>query len=154
MHGRRLQHRAARGREPPEALGQRQAADEAAGWPSPADFAKGPEAGAEVVQVQIRPAEGLQACFGRGFGPDAGTLQKALGGPDLDLADLRARLAAFGQICRGRPAGGLIGSLPPAERFRWLTATRSTVLQTSAVHPGLTADAAATLARLFAALVL
>ena len=78
---------------------------------------------------------------------------RSLGGPALDLAELTARLGAFGEICRGRPAGGLIGSLPPAERFRWLTATRSTVLQTSEVHPGLTADAAATLARLFAELV-
>ena len=48
---------------------------------------------------------------------------------------------------------GLIGQLPIAERFRWLTATRSTVLQTSAVHPGLCDDAAATLARLFGELV-
>jgi hypothetical protein len=40
-----------------------------------------------------------------------------------------------------------------ASRFRWLTAQRSTVVQTSAVHPGLCDDAAATLARLFAELV-
>ncbi len=96
-------------------------------------------------------------CRAQGFLQCACALPEArlqpLGGPAFDLDDLRARLAAFGQICQGRPAGGLIGSLPPAERFRWLTATRSTVLQTSAVHPGLTADAAATLARLFAALV-
>ena len=45
------------------------------------------------------------------------------------------------------------GSLPVAERFRWLTATRSTVVQCSPLHPGRTADAAATLERLFAELV-
>ena len=77
----------------------------------------------------------------------------ALAGPQFDFEELEQRLAAFGQICRGQPEGGLIGRLALAERFRWLTATRSTVLQTSPVHPGLTADAAATLARLFGELV-
>ena len=74
-------------------------------------------------------------------------------GAHLDLPELRARLHAFERICRGRPAGGAIGRLPLAERFRWLTATRSTVVQTSAVHPGLCADAEQTLNRLFEQLV-
>ena len=78
---------------------------------------------------------------------------RALAGPQLDLADLHERLRAFERICRGRAEGGPIGQLPPASRFRWLTATRSTVVQTSPVHPGLCDDAAATLARLFAELV-
>lgn len=78
---------------------------------------------------------------------------RALFGSEPDLEELTARLAAFEQICRGRPAGGPIGRLAPAERFRWLTATRSTVVQTSAVHPGLGEDAEATLKRLFAQLV-
>ena len=77
----------------------------------------------------------------------------ALAGSQFDFEELHGRLAAFGQICRGRPEGGLIGSLGLAERFRWLTATRSTVLQTSPVHPGLCAEAGATLARLFEELV-
>ncbi len=72
----------------------------------------------------------------------------------LDLAELEERLRAFAKICAGRREGGLIGQLPPASRFRWLTATRSTVVQTSPVHPGLCADPAQTLARLFAELVL
>ena len=71
----------------------------------------------------------------------------------LDLDDLAARLRAFERICQGRAAGGPIGQLALAERFRWLTATRSTVVQTSPVHPGLCADAAETLARLHAQLV-
>lgn len=79
---------------------------------------------------------------------------RALAGDQLDLAELTARLQAFERICRGRPEGGTIGRLPLAERFRWLTATRSTVVQTSAVHPGLCQDAAATLAHLHAQLVL
>ncbi len=71
----------------------------------------------------------------------------------LDLADLAARLGAFDRICRGRPGGGPIGELPLAARFRWLTATRSTVVQTSPVHPGLCLNAAETLIRLHAQLV-
>ena len=78
---------------------------------------------------------------------------RALAGDQLDLLELTNRLRAFEQICQGRPAGGTIGRLPIAERFRWLTATRSTVVQTSPVHPGLCEDAAATLARLHAQLV-
>ena len=73
--------------------------------------------------------------------------------PALDQAEVAARLRAFEQICQGRAAGGVIGQLPVAERFRWLTATRSTVVQCSPLHPGRTADAAATLARLFEELV-
>ena len=72
---------------------------------------------------------------------------------ELDLAELQERLRAFERICAGRSAGGVIGQLPIAARFRWLTATRSTVVQTSPVHPGLCADAAETLTRLFAQLV-
>jgi len=72
---------------------------------------------------------------------------------ELDLDDLAARLRAFERICQGRAAGGPIGQLALAERFRWLTATRSTVVQTSPVHPGLCANAEKTLARLFGQLV-
>lgn len=73
--------------------------------------------------------------------------------PGLDQEEVAARLRAFEQICQGRAAGGVIGQLPVAERFRWLTATRSTVVQCSPLHPGRTADAAATLDRLFEQLV-
>ena len=72
---------------------------------------------------------------------------------DLDLDDLRARLLAIERICGGRAEGGPIGQLGLAERFRWLTAARSTVVQMSAVHPGLCHDPAATLERLFGELV-
>ena len=73
--------------------------------------------------------------------------------PGLDLAEIAARLHAFERICQGRATGGTIGQLPLAERFRWLTATRSTVVQCSPVHPGRCLDAAETLARLLAQLV-
>ncbi|WP_205502299.1 DUF3037 domain-containing protein [Rufibacter psychrotolerans] len=73
---------------------------------------------------------------------------------DLDLAELEERLQAFVRICSGGKTGGTIGQLPLASRFRWLTATRSTVVQTSAVHPGLCTDAQETLHRLQKQLVL
>lgn len=72
----------------------------------------------------------------------------------LDVVELQERLGSFERICRGRAEGGPIGQLPIAERFRWLTATRSTVVQTSAVHPGLCTNAGETLTRLFEQLVL
>lgn len=73
---------------------------------------------------------------------------------EADLNELRLRLDAFDRICAARPDGGPIALLPPASRFRWLTAARSTILQTSPVHPGLCIDPLETLERLFAQLVL
>ncbi len=72
---------------------------------------------------------------------------------DLDCPDLWKRLHAFERICAGGPGAGAIGKFRLPERFRWLTAARSTVLQTSPVHTGLCADAGETLGRLFATLV-
>lgn len=73
---------------------------------------------------------------------------------ELDLEVVKANLIAMEQICMGSKEGGAIGELDIASRFRWLTATRSTVLQTSKVHPGYTDNAANTLERLFCELVL
>ena len=73
---------------------------------------------------------------------------------DIDLADLKERLCAFNNICAGGSEGGKIGKMLPAERFRWLTSPRSTIIQTSAVHPGLCLDAKETLTKLFNQLVL
>ncbi|TDQ11601.1 DUF3037 domain-containing protein [Pedobacter metabolipauper] len=72
----------------------------------------------------------------------------------LDLAVIRQNLAAFEQICLGGKKSGPIGILDTASRFRWLTATRSTVLQTSKVHPGFCFDPEKTLFRLHKELVL
>jgi len=71
----------------------------------------------------------------------------------LDLGELKEQLYAFEQICLGAAEGGMIGRLPIASRFRWLTAARSTIVQTSPVHPGLCTDAFKTLAKLHAQLV-
>ncbi|WP_345948040.1 DUF3037 domain-containing protein [Mucilaginibacter sp. PAMB04274] len=72
----------------------------------------------------------------------------------LDVDDLQQNLHAFEQICLGSPQSGAIGKLDAASRFRWLTATRSTVVQASKVHPGFCADALVTLQKLHAQLVL
>jgi hypothetical protein len=72
----------------------------------------------------------------------------------LDIDEIRAHISSFEQIASGGGNSGPIGKLTPAERFRWLTATRSTVIQTSKVHPGLTHDPQAMLERLHKQLVL
>ncbi len=77
---------------------------------------------------------------------------KALG-CQLDLPEIAARLTAFEQVCRGGKEGGPIGAFPQASRFRWLTATRSTVVQTSRVHPGLCFNAMDTLQMLYKQIV-
>jgi len=71
-----------------------------------------------------------------------------------DAEDIKAHLHAFAEICRGSKDSGPIAKLDPASRFRWLTATRSTVVQTSKVHPGLCADPAETLNKLYGEQVL
>ncbi len=74
--------------------------------------------------------------------------------PSLDLQELAGHLSAFADVVRGGSGSGPIGKLALADRFRWLTAQRSTVLQTSRVHPGFCADPAGALDRLHTALVL
>lgn len=73
--------------------------------------------------------------------------------PTLDQEEVRAQLEVLRLVCAGGPAAGPIGALPPAERFHWLTAPRSTVVQTSPVHAGLTADPARTLDHLLETMV-
>ena len=57
-------------------------------------------------------------------------------------------LNAVQAVCDGATTGGPIGRLPPSERFHWLAATRSTVLQPSAVHTGICASPADALSRI------
>jgi hypothetical protein len=73
---------------------------------------------------------------------------------DLDLDEIEQRLNAFKLVCKGGKDGGTIGQLTIASRFRWLTATRSTIVQTSKVHPGFCEDPATTLKKLYEKLVL
>jgi hypothetical protein len=73
---------------------------------------------------------------------------------DIDIAGLEENLLSFKRICEGGKDGGPIGLLDAASRFRWLTATRSTVVQTSKVHPGFCIDGDETIQRLYNQLVL
>ena len=72
---------------------------------------------------------------------------------DLKSSEIEEHLLAFEQICAGGAKAGAIGELSLGERFRWLTAPRSTIVQTSPVHTGLCSDAGDTLARLLTKLV-
>ena len=73
--------------------------------------------------------------------------------PTLDLAEVKEHLCAFDIISLGGPEGGTIGMMDKPGRFRWMTATRSTVLQISNAHPGYTTDPEQTLERLFEQMV-
>ncbi|QNL48294.1 DUF3037 domain-containing protein [Olivibacter sp. SDN3] len=68
---------------------------------------------------------------------------------DLDVSEIKEHLHAFQRICEGGKTAEPIGLLPLADRFRWLTATRSTIVQTSKVHPGLCVHPENTLIKLF-----
>jgi hypothetical protein len=65
--------------------------------------------------------------------------------PDVDLNQVERHLSTFAAIAEGDPAGGAVADLPRSERFHWLTAPRSTILQTSPVHVGRAADPQAAL---------
>lgn len=81
------------------------------------------------------------------FKVDAGRINALC--PLADVEEICTYLQAFEQICLGNPKAGPIAQLPLAGRFRWLTATRSTIVQTSKVHPGLCTDAAEMLDKIF-----
>jgi hypothetical protein len=73
--------------------------------------------------------------------------------PDLDLTLVERHLETFLAICDGRAEGGPLSDLPAAERFHWLVAPRSTIIQTSPAHVGRTTDPVAELDRLLDAYV-
>ena len=68
---------------------------------------------------------------------------------ECDVKEINEYLKAFEKICLGGKDGGPIARLSIAERFRWLTATRSTIVQASKVHPGFCDDAGEMLEKLF-----
>jgi hypothetical protein len=72
---------------------------------------------------------------------------------DLDLAMVQAELDLIPLVCAGGPAAGTLGELSQAERFRWLTAPRSTTVQVSPVHCGLCDDPQKALDNLFQRMV-
>ncbi len=60
--------------------------------------------------------------------------------PALDIELVEQHLQIIPLLCRGDAAAGAIAQLTPRQRFHWLTAPRSTIIQTSAVHSGLCDD--------------
>jgi hypothetical protein len=71
----------------------------------------------------------------------------------LDIESIRAHLASISAICQGGEQAGPIGRLSESERFHWLVAPRSTIIQTSPVHTGRCDDPAAVLERLLDTMV-
>jgi hypothetical protein len=73
--------------------------------------------------------------------------------PDARADEVRAHLEALVNVAAGEPQAGAIAELPPSERFGWLVAPSSTIIQPSEVHTGLTDDPRKTLDALFEELV-
>jgi len=73
--------------------------------------------------------------------------------PDLSAEDIEPHLEALVRVACADPDAGPIAAMPPSERFGWLVAPSSTMIQPSVVHTGLSEDPAATLDALFAELV-
>jgi hypothetical protein len=82
---------------------------------------------------------------------DATELARRAGDTDIEL--LGRYLQSCKAIAEGELSAGPIALAPPSERFHWLTAPRSDVIQSGPVHEGLSDDPAQTLEELFAALV-
>ena len=95
-------------------------------------------------------------CRQRGFlGAEVALDEKRLAAlaPGTQAKDVRAHLEALANIAAGDPQAGAIAELPPSERFGWLVAPSSTIIQPSEVHTGLTDDPRKTLDALFEELV-
>lgn len=73
--------------------------------------------------------------------------------PELDVEEVQAHLEAIPRICDGGDDAGPLGKMELAERFRWLVAPRSTIIQASPVHSGTTDDPAGELEHLVQTLV-
>lgn len=73
--------------------------------------------------------------------------------PDAEPEGIERALAGLERIAAGDPEAGPLAALPSSERFHWLAAPASTVVQSGPVHTGLSGDPSATLDHLFATLV-
>jgi Protein of unknown function (DUF3037) len=96
------------------------------------------------VMVHARTADFL----GMRILADATQLAARVPGVDLDL--LLRYLRASQLVCDGDATAGPVALAPPSERFHWLTAPRSDVIQSSPVHSGMTEDPRAALDELYA----
>jgi hypothetical protein len=93
---------------------------------------------ARFIRVHIQLDENKLKCFAS----------------ETDPEQIRLNLQSFEKIAMGDKQGGPIAAFELADRFRWLTAVRSSVIQTSRPHPGLCDDLEKTARRLFEELVL
>jgi DNA-directed RNA polymerase subunit N (RpoN/RPB10) len=73
--------------------------------------------------------------------------------PDLDVDAIRRHLDGMVRVAAGDAAGGALAAMPQSERFGWLTAASSTIVQPSPIHTGLCGDPQAVLDRLYTRLV-
>ena len=73
---------------------------------------------------------------------------------EIDIEELNEYLNAWDAVCKGSDSGGPIGKLEIQVRFRWLTANRSTIIQSSPVHSGLCGEMEELLDKLYAKYVL
>jgi hypothetical protein len=71
----------------------------------------------------------------------------------VDAGEIGRHLETWRAVCEGDASAGPIAAMSPSERFHWLVAPRSTSIQTSAVHAGISEDPAVTLEHLFETLV-
>ncbi len=69
--------------------------------------------------------------------------------PEVDADLVSDYLTAWEDICKGAPHGGKIGKFEQGSRFRWLVASRSTIIQSSKTHPGLCSEPEKVLNNLF-----
>ncbi len=69
--------------------------------------------------------------------------------PNADIEMIQKNLASFDKICSGKSNGGQIAKMDLASRFRWLTAVRSSIIQTSRPHTGFSNNLSETLEQLF-----
>ncbi len=69
--------------------------------------------------------------------------------PDANLDTLANQLQSFVAIAEGSRSAGPLATYPVEERFRWISAVKSSIIQTSRPHPGLCADLEETFSRLF-----
>ncbi|MBK9933456.1 MAG: DUF3037 domain-containing protein [Cytophagaceae bacterium] len=74
--------------------------------------------------------------------------------PAIDFEELGNHIFAFEKICNATPDSGVIGQQDAPSRFRWLTAKRSTIIQTSEVHPGFSSNIENTFDKIFKEMVL
>ena len=73
--------------------------------------------------------------------------------PAIDIDTVRRHLQAIVRVCDGAADAGPIARLPRRARFHWLTATRSSIIQTSPIHMGRCTDPAGSVERLFERMV-